>query len=76
MPASLHDQLLVQRLDEAQVDERGVELLGDALARRNHRADGDDREAAAAFTAHLRLADRQRASSSASMATPGPWPRG
>ena len=55
------DQLFVERLDEAQVHERCIQLLGDALARRHHRADGDDRQPAATFAAQLRLADRQRA---------------
>ena len=66
------DQLFIERLDEAQVDERRIELLGDALAGRHHRADRDDRKPAATFASQLRLADRQRSHRRLRSRRPGP----
>src|SRR5256885_969901 len=56
-----HHQTLIEWLDEAHVDERGLEGLRDRLRRRHQRAERQQREPALALAPQLRLADRQRA---------------
>src|SRR3984957_8271531 len=53
------DQLLVERLDEAHVDQRGIQALGDLAGGVDQRAEGQDREPAAAFASHLSAPQRQ-----------------
>src|SRR6267378_1779070 len=55
-----HHQILIEWLDEAHVDERGVEGLRDRLRRRQQRAERQQRQPALALAPQLRLADRQR----------------
>ena len=62
MPCGERDnQVRVERLDEAHVDERGVEGFRDRLGRRHQRAERQQRQPAVALAPQLRLADRQRA---------------
>ena len=66
------DEFLVERLHEAHVDERRVEPLGERLAGRHHRAEGEQQQAAAALAAQLGLAHGQRGHLPARDACPGP----
>ena len=54
----LQDQLLVQRLDEAHVDDGGIQLLPDLQSRSYHRAKGQQGDALA-LAPNFRLADGQ-----------------
>ena len=56
---SMHE-FLIQRLDEAHVDERGVEPLGDLAGRFDQRAERENGKSAAAFAAVLCAPDGQR----------------
>ena len=75
----LAHELGVERLDEAHVGDRGVELFGGGERRADHAAERQDRDAVRAprrRPAHLALADRQRGHRATRPATPGPVPRG
>ena len=67
-----HDELLIEGLHESQVHQRGVELVCNALAWRDHGAHREDRKAAAAFAPHLRFADGKRAHRGVDRRTPVP----
>jgi hypothetical protein len=52
------NRVLVQRLDEAHVDQRGVEALGDVAARCEHRSKCQQQQARPALAPDLGLAER------------------
>src|SRR5438105_9552024 len=54
------DEVLIERLDEAHVDEGRVEALGDRLSGRDQGAEGEHREPALALAPQLRLANPKR----------------
>ena len=57
--AQLDNTRLIDGLDKAHVDQRGVEFSGDPLTGRDHRAKGEDGNVLALLP-ELRLAERQR----------------
>jgi hypothetical protein len=68
-------EVLIERLDEAHVDERGIQLLGNLLRGIHERAKCQYRKAAASLRgAAVRV--RAAGPSSATIGTPGPVPRG
>ena len=69
-------EFLIEWLDEAHVDERRIQPLGDLSRRLDQRAERENRQTAAAFAAQLRAADRQRRHFCGDGARPGPVPRG
>ena len=69
-------EFLIQRLDEAHIDERGVEPIGNLAGRFDQRAERENGKPAASFARDTVRARRGSRSSRRPIGTPGPAPRG